>query len=276
MLSILKTYKMYLNGVFIRSESGRHQSVENKYNIPWASRKDFRNAVSAAEKASEAWSGRSAFNRGQIIYRIAEMLDSRRANFTNLLQELKIDNSAEQLDQSIDLLIYYAGWSDKYQQIYSNVNPVADYLNVSTVEPLGTIGILAPSEQGLAGLVGSIVLSLVSGNTSVVLVPPHLGALALTFAEVLHTSDVPKGSVNILTHYNYDLLSVFSTHLVLKGLLYHDLPPKFKAILKAEAAQAIKVLVDHSHIDWFSEAALDPDLIFNLQQVKTLWHPIGM
>lgn len=274
-LKVLKTYKMYLDGAFVRSESGRHRSLENGVNVPWASRKDFRDAVKAAEKAFEAWEARSAFNRGQIIYRIAEMLDARRAHFKNLLQDLNIDNTTEQLAQSIDLLVYYAGWADKYQQIYSNVNPVEAYFNVSTVEPLGAIGILAPSKQGLVGLVSSVALSLVSANTSVILVPTPLGSLALTFAEVLHTSDVPKGTINILTQHNYDLLPVFSTHLTLKGLLYHDLEPKLKNTLQKQAAQAIKILVDHSHVDWFSEAALDPTLILDLQQVKTLWHPIG-
>ena len=274
-LKVLKTYKMYVNGNFIRSESGRHRSLGQGFNVPWTSRKDLRNAVSAAENAFEAWHKRSAFNRGQIIYRIAEMLDARRLDFEKLLHELELKNPPEHLDHSIDLLIYYAGWADKYQQIYSNVNPAEAYFNVSTVEPLGAIGILAPSKQGLAGLVGNIALSLVSANTSLVLVPAELGTVALTFAEVLHTSDVPKGTINILTQHKDDLLPFFSTHLTLKGLVYHDLEPESKKTLKTGAAQAIKILVDHSQVDWFTEAALDPTLIFDLQQVKTLWHPIG-
>ena len=278
-LQVLKTYKMYIDGAFVRGESNRYQVIQQRgqtINLPRASHKDFRNAVSAAKKAFESWSRRSAFNRGQIIYRIAEMLEARRPQFKQLLQALQVDKPDVQIDKSIDLLIYYAGWSDKYQQVFSNLNSVEDYFNVSTLEPIGTLGILAPTRHGLVGICGTIALSLVSANTSVILVTSHLGALALTFAEVLHTSDVPKGTLNILTQHDYNLLNVFSTHLTLKGLVYYNLDLELKKKLKTYAAESIKILVDQGDLDWFSEKALDPHLILNLQQVKTLWYPIGL
>ncbi len=280
-LAIKKTYKLYIKGLFVRSESGRHQTVIYSnlfsHNIPWASKKDLRNAVEAAENAIEKWQSFSAYNRGQIIYRMAEMLEEKRSIFKKMLQnfsEFEDQNIDLQIDKSVDVLVYYAGWADKYEQIYSNINPTPQHFNLSLLEPVGLTGIIAPYKQGLLGIVGSLLPALVGGNTSVLLVDKSLGNLALTFSEILHTSDLPAGVVNILTTHEDDLVEVLAQHQSIKALVYYDLDQKNTFLIKEKSADSVKIVIDNNQINWFSENALSPSLILDLQEIKTLWHPI--
>jgi hypothetical protein len=205
-LEIIKTYKIYIGGQFPRTESGRYYPLKNKSgkvlaNICLSSRKDFRNAVVAARAAVGSWSSKSGLNRSQILYRIAEMLEGRRAQF---IQELQLQGSSikaaeEEVNISIDRLVYYAGWCDKYQQLFSSVNPVASsHFNFSVPEPSGVVALLAPQENSLIGLVSAIAPVIAGGNTCIALASENFPLCAVTFAEVINSSDVPGGVVNIL------------------------------------------------------------------------------
>ena len=202
-----KTYKIYIGGKFPRTESGRYFTLDDAdgaviANLCRGSRKDFRNAVVAARNAFDGWSASSAYLRGQILYRIAEMLEGRSDQFVAelALQGLSKRKAKKEVESSIDRLIYYAGWSDKYQQIFSAVNPVSSsHFNFSVLEPTGVVSVIAPDDTSLLGLVSNIAPVIVGGNTCVVLASEALPLCAISFAEVLHASDVPGGVVNILT-----------------------------------------------------------------------------
>ena len=206
-LDIQKTYKLYIGGKFPRTESGRYYPINNGKgnliaNMCLASRKDFRNAVVAARNAQSSWAKQSALNKGQVIYRIAEMLEGRKEQFIAELiaQGETIKSAKAEVNTSIDRLVYYAGWSDKYQQIFSAVNPVASpHFNFSNVEPVGVVSIIAPEKQGLLGLVSVIAPTIVGGNTVITLASESKPLTAISFSEVLNSSDVPGGVVNILT-----------------------------------------------------------------------------
>jgi hypothetical protein len=209
-IEVLKTYKIYIGGQFPRTESGRYYALTNRKNEPVAnvslsSRKDFRNAVVAARNAAGGWSSRAAFNRGQILYRIAEMLEGRKDQFIGELitQGATPRSAAEEVTRSIDRLVYYSGWCDKYQQLFGTVNPVASsHFNFSVPEPTGVVAVIAPEESALLGLVSVIAPVIAGGNTCVVLASNSLPLSSITFAEVLATSDLPGGVVNILTGYH--------------------------------------------------------------------------
>jgi acyl-CoA reductase-like NAD-dependent aldehyde dehydrogenase len=197
---VAKTYKIYIDGKFPRTESGRYFALEDKKgaviaNVCRGSRKDFRNAVVAARKAQPGWAKASAYLRGQILYRIAEMLEGRREQFVAELRAQGVANRAaeKEVDTSIDRLIYFAGWADKYQQIFSAVNPVSSsHFNFSVLEPTGVVSVLAPDDSGLIGLVSNIAPAIVGGNSCVVLASESMPLCAVSFAEVLHASDVPS------------------------------------------------------------------------------------
>ncbi len=282
-LSVAKTYKIYIGGKFPRTESGRYFPLHDRQghvvaNICRGSRKDFRNAVVAARKAQPGWAGASAYLRGQIIYRIAEMLEGRREQFiAELKQQGATARAAEkEVDASIDRLIYYAGWADKYQQIFSAVNPVSSsHFNFSVLEPTGVVGILAPDDTSLLGLVSNLAPCIVGGNSCVVLASESKPLCAVSFAEVLHSSDVPAGVVNILTGYREELTGQFASHMDVNAVVYCDGSRKVATAIQTAAADNIKRVVSRVNTDWDKDSGQDPYLIKQTQEVKTTWHPIG-
>lgn len=280
---VAKTYKIYIDGKFPRTESGRYFTLDNTEgdviaNICRGSRKDFRNAVVAARAAFAGWSAASAYLRGQILYRIAEMLEGRSDQFvTELMLQGESKRSAQkEVEASIDRLIYYAGWSDKYQQIFSSVNPVSSsHFNFSVLEPTGVVAVIAPDESGLLGLVSNIAPVIVGGNTCVVLASEHLPLNAVSFAEVLHASDVPPGVVNILTGFREELTQQFASHMDVNAVVFCDGGPDAAKDIQDKAADNIKRVVDRVDTDWSADSAQNPYLIKQTQETKTTWHPIG-
>lgn len=280
-LEIVKTYKIYIGGQFPRTESGRYYSPVNKEgkvlgNICLSSRKDVRNAVVAARKAVGSWSERSAFNRGQILYRIAEMLEGRKAQF---VEELQFQGSSKQAAESevnlaIDRIVYYAGWCDKYQVIVSSVNPVASsHFNFSVAEPMGVVGIIAPENSSLIGLVSLVLPVICGGNTVVVLASEKLPLCAVTFAEVLHSSDVPGGVINILTGSTDEMAPTLSTHLDVNALVYGGSDPLKLKEIQENAVLNVKRVFAYS-TDWKKADAQGLHYISDVQEIKTIWHPI--
>ncbi len=224
-VKVLKTYKIFIGGQFPRTESGRYYSLAlsngDTVNVCLSSRKDFRNAVVAAREAQEKWAARAAMNRSQILYRIAEMLETRSAQFVAELTDMgqSAIQAKKEVEAAIDRMIYYAGWCDKYNQVFSSVNPVASsHFNFSSTEPMGVVGVIAPEKSALLGLVSVVAPVIASGNTCVVLASNSLPLCAITFAEVLATSDLPAGVVNILTGERKELSSHFSTHMDVNSL----------------------------------------------------------
>jgi acyl-CoA reductase-like NAD-dependent aldehyde dehydrogenase len=280
-LNVLKTYKIYIGGQFPRTESGRYYELLNKKsetiaNVCLSSRKDFRNAVVAARSAFGGWSGRAAFNRSQILYRIAEMLEGRRTQFVEelVLQGITKAAAEKEVLQSIDRLVYYAGWCDKYSALFSSVNPVASsHFNFSVPEPTGIVSVIAPENSGLLGLVSVVAPIICGGNTCVVLASNSLPLSAVTFAEVLATSDLPGGVVNILTGTSKELHSHFSSHMDVNAIVNcRDNKDETKVI-----AENSSLNVKRSYNwkkDWTKEESQDPYLILDLQEIKTTWHPI--
>jgi len=228
-LHINKTYKLYIDGKFLRTESGRYiKWTDPKKNMPIinfcrGSRKDFRNAVVAARSAFKAWSGRSAYNRGQIFYRIAEMFEGRKEQFKSelILQGFTKKQSEKEVALSINRIVYYAGWADKYQQLFSRVNPVSSpYYNFSTPEPTGVVAVIAPDHSCLLGFLSVVVPAVVGGNTVVVLASESYPLCGITFAEVLHSSDVPGGVINIMSGRHNELIEQFSSHMDVNAIIY--------------------------------------------------------
>ncbi len=280
-LPVLKTYKIYIGGQFPRTESGRYYTPLDKKGKPLAnmclsSRKDLRNAVVVARKAFGGWSERSAFNRSQICYRIAEMLEGRRDQFiAEIIQQGATAAKANQeVDLAIDRVIYYAGWCDKYTAVFSSVNPVASsHFNFSTHEPMGVVGIIAPQTNALIGLVSSILPVIVGGNTCVVLASEQLPLCAITFAEVLATSDLPGGVINILTGTEKELIEQFGTHMDINAVLYAGGTTENATMLEAAAIVNVK-RVFHYTTDFAKMAEENPYYIMDFQELKTTWHPI--
>lgn len=276
-LEVLKTYKIYIGGQFPRTESGRYYDPRNSKgealaNVCLSSRKDLRNAVVSARKAFGGWAERAAFNRGQIIYRIAEMLEGRKTQFVDELikQGLSKASAEREVNDSIDLLVYYSGWTDKYQQIFSSVNPVASpHFNFSALEPMGVIGVIAPQETSLIGLVATVAPLIAGGNTVVVLASEKLPLCGVTFAEVLNSSDLPGGVVNILTGRESELLEHFGSHMDINAVLYAGAEDKHFSRLQELATDNVKRVKRFDPAD-----AANPYLIADFQEVKTTWHPI--
>lgn len=281
-LEVLKTYKLYIGGQYPRTESGRYYIARNKAgaqlaNVCLASRKDFRNAQVAARGAFAGWSGRAAFNRGQILYRIAEMLEGRRTQFIDeLLQQDLTKAAAEaEVNNSIDRLIYYAGWCDKFQQLFSAVNPVAgSFFNFSVPEPTGVVSIIAPQNSPLLGLVSVIAPVIAGGNTCIVLASGQKPLSAVTFAEVLGTSDLPGGVVNILTGSVKELVSWFADHMDVNATIYCENDSSVQAMIREKAALNLKRVFFYDNKDWNSEEGQSPYFILDTQEIKTTWHPV--
>lgn len=276
-IEILKTYKIYIGGKFPRTESGRYYKVSNTSgdllaNACQCSRKDVREAVVAARKAFSDWSGKSAFNRGQILYRIAEMLESRKAQFVEEL--LKQGASKKQVDEevaaAIDNLVYYSGWCDKYTQVFSSVNPVAtSHFNFSVPEPMGVIGIFAPENNPLLGLVSALAPAIAGSNTCIIIASEKKPLCAVSFAEVLHSSDVPGGVVNILTGFRKELLEPLASHFDVNAITCFGMAKTDMKTIQELAAQNVKRVFAYTE-----NSAESPYSILDLQEVKTTWHPI--
>ncbi|MFT5918496.1 MAG: acyl-CoA reductase-like NAD-dependent aldehyde dehydrogenase [Granulosicoccus sp.] len=277
-LAVNKTYKIYIGGKFPRTESGRFYPVELKdgtvTNICLGSRKDARNAVVAARNAFSGWSSRAAFNRGQILYRIAEMLEGRTGQFVEELMAVGASKAAatKEVEASIDRCVYFAGWCDKYTQLFGSINPVASsHFNFSVQEPTGVVTIVAPESPSLLGLVSSIMPVIAGGNTCVVLASENSPHVAVTFAEVLNCSDVPGGVINILTGKEDEIVEHFSSHMDVNAVVYCR--NKHLQLIKENGSLNVKRVSDWSEKDWFKEGD-DPYLLLELQEVKTTWHPI--
>ena len=277
-----KTYKLYIGGKFPRTESGRYYPLEDKKgqliaNICSSSRKYFRNAVVAARKAQNSWANASALNKGQILYRIAEMLEGRKDQFIAELkaQGTNASKAKQEVEASIDSLIYYAGWSDKYQQIFSAVNPVSSaHFNFSNPEPMGVISIIAPEEQGLLGLVSVIAPTIVGGNTAVVLASESQPLCAVSFAEVLQTSDLPAGVVNILTGQRTELLEHMASHMDVNGIIYCGKEVDSLKKISTLASENVKRTLFFKKSDWLKDTNQSPYFIEKTQEIKTTWHPV--
>ncbi len=280
-IEVLKTYKIYIGGQFPRTESGRYYALTNKKNEPIAnvslsSRKDFRNAVVAARGAFGGWSSRPAFNRGQILYRIAEMLEGRKEQFVHeLIQQGSTPKAAAaEVMQSIDRLVYYIGWCDKYQQMFGTVNPVASsHFNFSVPEPTGVVAVIAPEDSSLLGLVSVIAPVIAGGNSCVVLASNSLPLCSITFAEVLATSDVPGGVVNILTGTSSELAAHFSNHMDVNAVVYCRADEAEMKLIAQNASLNVKRALVWNK-DWSKSENEHPYLIIDLQETKTTWHPI--
>ena len=277
-IPVQKTYKLYIGGAFPRTESGRFYRVEDGRgkllaNMCQASRKDLRNAVVAARKAFSGWAGRSAYNRGQILYRVAEILETRRDQFVAELksQGLPIAAARGEVNQSIEQLVYYAGWADKYQQVFSTVNPVSSsHFNFSILEPTGVVGIFAPATPSLLGIIATMAPVVCGGNSCVVLASETKPLCSITLAEVLETSDFPAGVVNILTGSHSELLEQFATHMDINAIVYCGDDPTGLRVVQEGASLNVKRIVHCT-----DTAPTDPYRILDVQEVKTTWHPIG-
>jgi acyl-CoA reductase-like NAD-dependent aldehyde dehydrogenase len=281
-LEVLKTYKIYIGGQFPRTESGRYYTPKNKAgqaiaNVCLSSRKDFREAVVSARNAFGGWSAKSAFNRGQILYRIAEMLEGRKAQFIDEL--VKQDSTAKQAEEEvntcIDRLIYYAGWCDKFQQVFGAVNPVASsHFNFSVPEPTGVVAIVAPQHTSLLGLVSVIAPVIGGGNTCIILASEIKPLCAVTFAEVLNSSDVSGGIVNILTGKPSELVKYFADHMDINSIVYCENDVETKKLIQEKASLNVKRVVLYDKVKWNSDEAETPYFIMDTQEIKTTWHPI--
>ena len=281
-LEVLKTYKIYIGGKFPRTESGRYYTAENNKgeklaNVCLSSRKDFREAVVAARSAFVDWGSRAAFNRGQILYRIAEMLEGRKAQFIDELikQDTTKEQAEKEVELSIDRLIYYAGWCDKFQQLYSTVNPVASsHFNFSVPEPTGVVSVIAPQSNSLLGLVSVIAPVIAGGNTCVVLASFSKPLCAVTFAEVLNSSDVPGGVINILTGKISELVPYFADHMDVNAVIFCEDDAAIQKLIQDKAALNLKRVILYNKINWFTESGQSPYFIMDTQEIKTTWHPI--
>jgi len=281
-LEVLKTYKIYIGGQFPRTESGRYYIPVNAdgkklANVCLSSRKDFRDAVVAARAAFGGWSGRAAFNRSQILYRMAEMLEGRKAQFIDeLIQQDATKKEAEtEVDLAIDRLIYYAGWCDKFQQLFSSVNPVASsHFNFSVPEPTGVVSIIAPQSDSLLGLVSVIAPVIAGGNTCVVLASETKPLCGVTFSEVLNSSDLPGGVINILTGKPAELASWFTDHMDVNATIYCEKDSSVQKMMREKSALNLKRISFYDKVNWYSEEGQSPYFIMDTQEIKTTWHPV--
>jgi acyl-CoA reductase-like NAD-dependent aldehyde dehydrogenase len=281
-LEVLKTYKLYVGGQFPRTESGRYYVAKNKKgdqlaNVCLSSRKDFRDAVIAARGAQKGWGGKAANNRGQILYRIAEMLEGRRAQFIDEL--MKQDSTKAQAERevnlSIDRLIYYAGWCDKYQQLFSSVNPVASsHFNFSVPEPTGIIAAIAPQDDSLLGLISIIAPVIAGGNTIIVLASENKPLCSITFGEVINSSDVPGGVVNILTGKPSELATQFASHMDVNAMIYCEDDELVQKDIQQKASLNVKRVFLYKEVDWSSEDGESPYFILDTQEIKLPGIPI--
>jgi acyl-CoA reductase-like NAD-dependent aldehyde dehydrogenase len=273
-VDVRKTYKLFLGGAFPRSESGRSYEVFDATgawlaNAARASRKDVRDAVVAARNAWSPWAALSAYNRGQILYRVAEVMEARRAELIDEVERAEGDDTSPQVDEAIDRWVYYAGWSDKLAHIAGGVNPVTGaYFNLSVPEPTGVTGIVAPEKPSLLGLVDRIAPALCGGNSVVALVSEPHPLVALSLGECLATSDVPKGVVNLLTGAKEELVPVLAAHMDIDALDVTGIGDRDLNAAETAAASNVKRIVR-------SSGTPGPYEVTAFMEIKTVWHPKG-
>ena len=282
-IAVRKTYKLYVGGAFPRSESGRSYVVTDSgggflANAALASRKDARDAVVAARKAFPGWSGATAYNRGQVLYRVAEVLEGRRSQFAS---EVRLATGAtaagaeEEVDAAIDRWVWYAGWADKIAQVRGAANPVAGpYFNFSVPEPVGVVAVLAPQDSGLLGLISVIAPAIVSGNTCVVVASERCPLPAVTLGEVLATSDVPGGVVNILTGFVAEIAPWLASHMDVNAIDITGAPGALADDMAVAAADNLKRVVRLPGTDWAAEPGIER--MTSYLETKTVWHPMGI
>ncbi len=284
-IPVTKTPKPYVGGAFIRSESGRTFPLADAAgaffaHVPLCSRKDLRNAVEAAAKAGPGWARRTAYNRGQILYRLGEMLEARRQEMIDTLARFgaAADAAAREVDTTTDRLVYYAGWSDKYEQVLGNVNPVAaPYFNFTVTEPMGIIGVIAPDAPALLGLVSLVAPAIVSGNVVVALASERTPYPAILLGEMLATSDLPGGVVNLLTGRRKELVPTFATHAHLRAISAVATAEERK-VIDLGAAESVKRVryAEEADLDaWLADEAQSLYAIRDFVEFKTTWHPVG-
>lgn len=279
-LEVLKTYKIYIGGAFPRTESGRTYPLKNSKgtllaNMCLSSRKDVRNSVVAARKAFGGWSSKTAFNRGQILYRLAEMMEGRKAQLVDELIQMGETkaNAEKEVLMSIDRCIYYAGWCDKYQAIVSSVNPVSsNHFNFTVAEPTGVVGLIADEKSGLIGLISMLLPIIAGGNTCIVLASETKAMSSITLAELINSSDVPGGVVNILTGNLDELAETFSTHMDINSLALSR-ETKLMKTMAENCVSNVKRFSAYSE-NWQKLESQGLDYIARFQEYKTTWHPI--
>jgi acyl-CoA reductase-like NAD-dependent aldehyde dehydrogenase len=282
-IAVRKTYKLYIGGAFPRSESGRSYPVTDSSggflaNAALASRKDARDAVVAARKAFGGWSSATPYNRGQVLYRVAEVLEGRRAQFASevrLATGMPMDDAFAEVDAAVDRWVWYAGWADKIAQVRGGANPVAGpYFNFSVPEPTGVVAVLAPQDSSLLGLVSVLAPVIVSGNTAVVVASEKSPLPAVTLSEVLATSDVPGGVVNVLTGRVAEIAPWLASHMDVNAIDVGGAPGALADDMAVAAAENLKRVIRLPGGDWTAEPGLEP--MFGYLETKTVWHPMGM
>ena len=268
-VEVRKTYKLFIGGEFVRSESGRAYRFDGNVNVPRGSRKDLRDAVRGARGAVAGWAARTAMNRGQILYRAAEMLDGRRAQFIELLGSGR--GAHKEVDDAVEAFVWYAGWTDKLAQVIGGTNPVAGpYFNFTIPEPTGVVGVVAPEEPALVGLVRRVAPALCGGNALVVLAPEVNPLPALTLAEVLATSDLPAGVVNVISGFRKELLPWLASHMDVNAIDVAGCTADEVTEIEKAAADNVKRVVKHA------TGEMSPYLITAFMEMKTVWHPVGV
>ena len=286
-LEIKKTYKLFIGGKFPRSESGRYLSSKSTKgvhldNYSHASRKDARDAVTAARAAFDGWNKATPYNRGQILYRAAEMLQNRAGELAHEIArstDVSVAASRREVTLAIDRLVHFAGWTDKYQQVFGTVNPVASpHFNFTVPEPTGVVAVFAPDAPSLLALVSLIAPVVLSGNTAVAVASEAFPLPALTFGEILATSDLPGGVVNILAGKRGELAPHIASHMDINAIVDGAGNPDLSTSLQAGTAINLKRYANHSiePAKWFAPAAEDPYWILDTVEFKTTWHPIGI
>ena len=284
-LPITKTPKCYVGGAFIRSESGRtfplHDAAGAFFaHIPQCTRKDLRNAVEAAAKAGAGWARRTPYNRGQILYRLAEMLEARAGELEGALAlgGASAAVARREVAAATDRIVHFAGWADKYEQVLGNVNPVAGpYFNFTVSEPMGVVGVLAPADAPLLALVSLILPAIVSGNAVVALASEARPYPAIVLGELLATSDLPGGVVNLLTGLRRELVPTFATHAHLRAVSGVATADERKLLEEgaAESMKRVRLLAAETRIDWAAGPQASLYAIRDLLEFKTTWHPVG-
>jgi acyl-CoA reductase-like NAD-dependent aldehyde dehydrogenase len=280
-LSVRKTYKLFIGGDFPRSESGRSYPVLDRdgavaARAARATQKDLRDAVRAARSALHGWAGATPYNRGQVLYRVAEMLEGRRAQFVEEVGRGGAKDPEAEVETAIDRWVWYAGWSDKVHHVLGSVNPVAaPYFNFTIPEPTGVVGVVAPEHPSLLGLVSRLAPAIVSGNTAVVLAGERWPLPAITLAEVLDTADVPGGVVNVLTGLAGELVPHLAGHMDVNALDVTGVKDHLRPEIEALCADNVKRVVRADGSDWSSDGAQSPYAVTALMEMKTVWHPMG-
>jgi acyl-CoA reductase-like NAD-dependent aldehyde dehydrogenase len=280
-LPVRRTAKLFVGGEFPRSESGRTVEVRASdgtllANAARASRKDLRDAVRAARAAQSGWAGKTAYNRGQVLYRVAELMEGRRAQFETEVANAGAPDPIREVDASIDRWVWYAGWADKLHQVLGGTNPVAGpYFNFTVPEPTGVVGVVAPEQPALLGLVSRLAPAIVSGNTAVVLIGTSAALPAVSLGEVLATSDVPGGVVNLLTGTVKELVPWLAGHMDVNAVDLTGCPDSLAKRAEELSAENVKRVHRAPEADSFGAAAQSPYEIGALMELKTVWHPIG-